>query len=182
MLLLLACAEDPPPSDTDTGTDDVSCSAGLAPGECPPDVTLLDAADAEVSLLSFRGAATVIASEAEWCSSCQQLVVGLQSLYEDRAAHGLVIVDVLVEDTVFQPPDGADVEEWADDFELTYTVLADRDGVFLPAYGGSIESAPFVFYVLDGGGAIVWSALREDSTTLDQIAAAVDGVLAPESP
>lgn len=179
MLLLLACAS-PPSTDSDpSDTAEAACEPGLDLGACPPDVTLLDREGASVSLLSFRGDATVLASEAEWCTSCQQLVQGLQVLYADRAADGLAVVDVLVEDTQSQPPDAADIAEWSDYFGLTYTILADPEGVFLPAYGGDLSSAPFVFYVLDGDGAVVWSALREDTTTLDQITTAVETVLGP---
>lgn len=176
MLLLLACASSPD-SESPADTGEPACADGIDVGECPPDVTLVDQDGTSVSLLSFAGAATVLASEAGWCSSCQDLAEGLGALYEDRKADGLVVVDVIVEGVDYTPADAEDAADWAAYFDLTYPVLADPDGVFLPAYGGDISSAPFVFFVLDGDGAITWTNPREDGTTLDQITTAVDDVL-----
>lgn len=177
MILLLACTA---PSDSDSAPADTgvaACTAGIDVGECPPDVSLVDQDGAPVSLLSFAGAATVIASETGWCSSCQDLAEGFEALYTDRRADGLVIVDVIVEGVDYAAADGDDAADWADYFELTYPVLADPEGAFLPAYGGDISSAPFVFYVLDGDGVVTWNNPVEDGTTLDQVTVAVNEVL-----
>ena len=83
---------------------------------------------------------------------------------------------VLVEGSTFQPATAEDAAQFAENLGLTNPVLADTDGVFLPAYGSDI-TAPFLFFVLDGEGRITWAHRGETASTLDDVAAAVDATL-----
>lgn len=180
LFFLLACAPSPDSGTTDSSAGDsgaLTCAGGIDVGDCPPDVTLVDQDGTATSLLGLSGAATVLSSEAGWCSSCQQQAMDLEALYESREGDGLAIITIIVEGRNFAPSQASDAAEWADSLGLTYPVLADPDRVFLPAYGGDISSAPFVYYVLDGEGVVTWRRLEDEVGMVDQIEAQVNDIL-----
>lgn len=170
LLLLGACAT--PPTDSDAPP---ACATGVEVGDCAPDVGVVDRDGRATSLLDLRGDVTLFASEAMWCSSCRQMVVGFDDLYLDRREDGLAVVDVLIEDTRSAPADGNDAAEWADALALHYTVVGDPEREFFTTYGEGVN--PFVFYVVDAHGVILWRATQETASTLDDVTAAVDAAL-----
>ena len=97
---------------------------------------------------------------------------GLETLYQQRRAEGLVVIDVLVQDVYGGAPDGDDAASWAESLELNFTVLADQQQEFFTTYGQGGNF--FVFYVLDEEGTIEWVSTQEDADTLEAVEAAVD--------
>ena len=83
---------------------------------------------------------------------------------------------MIVQDLAGGTPTVEAAATWKDGLGLTYTVLADVDGMFYSTYGN--EQDVFVFYIIDRDGVITWRALREESDTLEQVQREVEALLA----
>ena len=88
-------------------------------------------------------------------------------------------VNVLWEDLSGNPPDSADAEAWADQFGLTYTVLADTEGTWYDTWVVP-TGAQFTTVVIDRDGTIVWKKIGETASADDEALAEVEALLAAE--
>ena len=87
----------------------------------------------------------------------------------------LLVIDVLIENGAFDPPSPAEAATWKESLSLTYPVLADTKGEFVDTYGEAQN--PFVFYLLDRDGKIVWRQTREGADTLARVREQVETLL-----
>lgn len=107
----------------DSCRDDVQGSGSPAVGAIAPNFASNDQHGDIVALHDFCGQAVLVVTGAEWCGPCQQYretMGGFWDAYHDR---GLMIIDLLGEDTYGQAPSDEVLVSWAQDHH--YAVLAD---------------------------------------------------------
>ena len=100
----------------------------------------------------------------------------MDGLYQEYVDDGFVVIDVLIENNSGDPPTPNEAAAWKNSLSLTYPVLADTEGDFLPTYGETKN--PFVFYLIDRDGRIVWRQTREGADTLKRIREQLEALLA----
>ena len=69
----------------------------------------------------------LIVSTAGWASTAREDTIELEALYETYADRGLMIVELLAEDSHGDTPDRDALEAWAERLDVTFPVLADPD-------------------------------------------------------
>jgi thiol-disulfide isomerase/thioredoxin len=101
---------------------------GFDPGEVIPDFRLPDQHWDEVSLWQFWGRVVVVDVSTMWCSPCQQLARGIPEIAESWRDEGLIYLTVFPQDVHNEIPDQADLEEWAESFDIEEPLLSDAEG------------------------------------------------------
>lgn len=112
---------------------------GLRPGDLAPEFDavagdgsayqLTDLEGRPIRLSDLRGKAVWVNFWATWCPPCQSEIPVLRDLSERYADRGLVVVAISVQET--QP---ADVQAYADRYELDYTIGFDGSGLIFDRY------------------------------------------------
>ena len=104
-------------------------------GDVAANFTLEDQHGEMVDLYSFCGHNVMIAFGASWCGPCQQLAAEVQDLQDEYSADGFQAIEILIQDQGSNPPDTADLQDWASDFDLeTVPVLDDGEYAVWPYY------------------------------------------------
>lgn len=98
---------------------------GYAAGNLIPDFRLPDQYAETVALWQFTGQITVVDISTMWCAPCQELAESTEDLWTTYRDQGVVITTVLPQDVSGNPPDDADLNEWADGFGITAPVIGD---------------------------------------------------------
>lgn len=128
---------------------------GLAIGQVAPElagerdgqaVTLTDLAGEPVRLAALRGHPVWVNFWASWCPPCQQETPVLRDLYRDRAADGLRMVGVSV-----QEASAEEVRRYVDTYDVPYTVAFDGTSAVFQAWRGF--GLP-THYLIDAGGVV----------------------------
>ena len=89
-----------------------------------PEFVLPDLAGKTVSLSTFRGKPVLVNFWATWCESCREKMPALEDLYRRRAAEGVVILGVSIDE------EASAVPPFVKEHKLTYPILiADRKAV-----------------------------------------------------
>ncbi len=148
--------------------------------EVMPNFEYRDQFDQRVNLHQFYGYVILLDLSAGWCGPCQQLAETANDLWIEMRGEGFMIIHLMLDDwTGTGNPDVEFVQEWADEFDLEFPVLAERDGDVSDAlfnagiYGGSI---PFQL-ILDKEMRIVDSITGVSPTADDDIKAIVEDLL-----
>ena len=121
-----------------------------------PDFTATDLEGRPVSLRDVRGKVVLLNIWATWCPPCREEMPSMQRLHERLGPEGLEIVAVSVDapagrlDPGGRP--GGDVEEFAREMGLTFTIWHDPSGTIQRTYRttGVPES-----FVIDRSGTII---------------------------
>ncbi|MEM6928985.1 MAG: redoxin domain-containing protein [Myxococcota bacterium] len=121
---------------------DLVPSGGNAAGDVALNFSLTDQHGDPVRLHDFCGRAIIVASAAQWCEPCRQEARFLQSMFEQYAHEGLIVVTLMGEDVDRRPPSQAVLQDWADEFDLTHPVLQDTSFGATSFYSGSGGNLP----------------------------------------
>lgn len=106
-------------------------------GEPAPDFVLpRPGSDERVSLSDFRGQPVVLNFWATWCVPCRTEMPDLQTAYEEE--------DVVVLAVNWQESDGV-VQDFLDEFGLTFPTVLDREGGVREHYG--VVGLPATFFI-----------------------------------
>ncbi|WP_093052774.1 redoxin domain-containing protein [Salipaludibacillus aurantiacus] len=130
---------------------------GLNEGDYAPDFTLETLAGEEVSLWDFRGQKVMVNFWATWCPPCRAEMPDMQEMYEEYDDIKILAVNL----TETEP--GVDqVEEFTEDFGLTFPILLDHEVEVAGIY--DIQPIP-TSYMIDSEGkvqSIAFGALNKD--------------------
>ncbi len=145
----------------------------LQPPSPASDFTLPNIAGGETSLSDYYGSWVVLTFFATWCGPCRSELPSLERLHQDRAAQGVVVLGVSVDD------DRGPLDPFVRQLGLTFPILWDQTKQVGAAYRAS--SIP-LSYLVDPQGRLVavsrgardWSAL---TPMLDAALAAMPAIL-----
>lgn len=140
-LLSLACGREPPPG-------------VVAVGRSAPEFQALSLEGDTVSLASLRGGPVLLNLWATWCAPCRRETPFLQSVHERFHPRGLQVVGVSMDTRAAL----RDVQEFVDEFGVTYRVLHDPDGRSMDLF--SVIGLP-ASYLIDHEGTVLWSRVGE---------------------
>lgn len=147
--------------DTDTGIDtelDNCAPVGVAVGQCPADLHLLDQYGDVVVLSSFRGKPVVLLTCPLWGAPCIDAALDLVQLEE------LVTpLWVITENSFGELPEPVDAVVAATGLDLTYSIGVDLNGDIGELYGSD------AYRVLDSTGRVSW-----EGSPVDLLQAALD--------
>lgn len=107
-------------------TDD---SPAARAGRAAPNFTLALLGEGTRTLTDYRDKYVLVNFWASWCPPCRQETPDLQSFFERNEHREFLILGVN------QQEQAAAVEEFVDEFGVTYPVLLDRSGEVSQAYG-----------------------------------------------
>jgi peroxiredoxin len=135
--------------------------SSLAVGDPAPDFQLETLAGETITLSQFRGQPVLLSLSATWCPGCREEAPVLQKLHERQS--GLVILSI-------DSKEGAQtVQEFADEFGLTYPIALDQDGAVSQAY--RVWATPTNLLIDENG---VVRARIIDSITEEKLAAMLE--------
>lgn len=118
-------------------------------GETAPPYAAVGLQGDTVSLESLRGSVVLLNFWATWCAPCRFETPFLQSLAEEYEAEGLRVVGVSMD-----TGDAWDIiQEFVDEYEVTYTILADPQMRGMDTY--QILGLPGTF-LIDRDGTLRW--------------------------
>lgn len=148
----------------------------VAEGKPAPDFVLRDVNDNLVRLSDFRGKTVVLNFWATWCAPCRAEMPDLQAIYEQRLPdNDFVVLAVDLEES------RGPVEDFIDEFGLTFPVAFDSSGSVARHYG--VIGLPDSFFIDSEGivrevilGPVFGSLLGEGIESADSaVDAAEDG-------
>ncbi|MBL0922781.1 MAG: TlpA family protein disulfide reductase [Phycisphaerales bacterium] len=135
----------------DAGAQDRQGRGLLKTGSQAPAWTLKDADGKEHSLSGFAGKVVVMDFWATWCVPCVKAMPGLQKLHNAYADKGVAVIGV-------NTAESGDPVRFMKENKFTYQLLLNGDEV---ASEYKVRGIP-AFYVIDGAGKIVYSAVGYD--------------------
>lgn len=118
---------------------------GLEKGEMAPNFELEKMDGEKVKLSDFRGEKVMLNFWATWCPPCRAEVPDMQKLHENKDVT-ILAVNLLGQESGIDP-----VEEFLEDYGVTFNVLLDDDLVVAETYG--IQPVPTT-YMIDTEGVI----------------------------
>jgi len=118
---------------------------GLEKGEMAPNFELEKMDGEKVKLSDFRGEKVMLNFWATWCPPCRAEVPDMQKLHENKDVT-ILAVNLLGQESGIDP-----VEEFLEDYGVTFNVLLDEDLVVAEKYG--IQPVPTT-YMIDTEGVI----------------------------
>jgi thiol-disulfide isomerase/thioredoxin len=99
---------------------------GYDVGERFPDARLIDQHGETVSMWQFTDCVTIIDLSTGWCAPCQQLARGVDELYAEYEAQGVMYVTLLSQGVTNPSADLSDVQAWSSNYGVVDTpVLVD---------------------------------------------------------
>lgn len=114
-------------------------------GQVVPNFTLMDQYGEEVSLYQFYGMVIMVEIGATWCPYCNSSADHAEELLESYDGDCVMFLYLLIEDENGNPPDLADVQYWAEHYELNFPVLADPHATIANALG--TNGIPTFFFI-----------------------------------
>lgn len=124
---------------------DSSVEEGLEKGELAPDFELELMNGETVKLSDFRGEKVMLNFWATWCPPCRAEMPDMQKFHENKDVT-ILAVDLFETESKIEH-----VEEFIDDYGVTFKVLLDKDSVVSTKYG--IQPIPTT-YMIDSNGII----------------------------
>jgi peroxiredoxin len=139
----------------------------IRPAAPASNFTLDDLAGGQTSLSDYYGSWVVLTFFATWCGPCRQELPTLERLHQERAADGVVVLGVSVDDP------GAPLPDFVRQLQLTFPILWDKTKQVGGAYRAS--SIPITYLVSPEGQLVGVSRGSRDWAAL---ASMFDGALA----
>ena len=120
-----------------------SASGKIAPytGFLAPEISLRDTNGNETTLSELRGRPVIVNFWATWCPPCRAEMPAMQRAYMDYADEKVIILAV---NSINQDSLPA-VKQFVDEFDITFPVLLDTQGIAANTY--QISSLPTTFFI-----------------------------------
>lgn len=106
-------------------------------GELAIDFSLPNQFGGTTTMSDYRGQVILLTLSALWCVPCREQAGDAEALYQELRSQGFITLEVLVDDETIGG-DRATVEdarEWADEYGITFPVMADTQGTVDQIYG-----------------------------------------------
>ena len=107
---------------------------GASRGQVVKDFCMVDQHGDKTSLWQFYGDVILLDISTMWCGPCQQIAQDVEETWEDYVAQGFTYITMLPEDLEGGSVDQDDLNDWAENFEITAPIVADNAG-----YGYTVE-------------------------------------------
>ncbi|MBN2057120.1 TlpA family protein disulfide reductase [bacterium] len=154
-------------------------SAGLFVGDQAVDFTLLSQFNTNYTLYDHWGDVIVIDFSTMWCSHCRTEAPELQEdFWIPYQSRGVQVITILTQDNGGAAPDLADLQTWANNYGLTFPVLAAANQVGL-TYG--VPGYPTNF-VVDQNMIIRYKVAGWSEGVHDQMLALIEDLLSDPTP
>ncbi|MFT5680906.1 MAG: peroxiredoxin [Myxococcota bacterium] len=153
-------------------------SSTYAYDEVFPDFTAPDRFGVEVSLHQFWGQTILLDFSAGWCGPCKTVAKDAEEMWNDQREDGFVIVHAMT-DGATGAADEEFLNEWADDYDLTFPVLGEgeiEDTYYALASAGLNEG--YIPYMLVLAPDMTLRSIYVGGGTESQIASEVEDILA----
>jgi len=126
----------------------------LSTGDPAPEIALPSVNGELVRLSDFRGRPVLVSFGASWCVPCQEEVPLLQSLHDSQPEPVVLFVDV--------GEDQPTVQEFVDDYGITFTILVDQNDEAARDYG--LYSIPLAVFIDKDGlvQSVIFGGLTKD--------------------
>jgi peroxiredoxin len=139
------------PTDQAVSGDESSGTVGLKEGDLPPDFDLTTMSGDQVNLADLKGKKVILNFWASWCGPCKAEMPHMEKYYErNKEAANVEIIAVNMTNSERRGLKG--VEEFIDEYGLTFPIPLDKDGKVERMY--EIVSIPTTF-MLGTNGEIV---------------------------
>lgn len=142
-------------------------------GELAIDFGLPNQFGGTTTMSDYRGQVILLTLSALWCVPCREQASDAEALYQRLVGEGFITLEVLVDDETIGG-DRATVEdafEWAEEYGITFPVMADTQGTVDQIYG--MGALP-VSVVIDRGFVVRNVFLGYDE---EEIVAAIEALL-----
>jgi len=106
-------------------------------GEPAIDFNLPNQLGGSTTMSDYRGQVILLTLSALWCVPCREEAAHAEELYQRLVGDGFITLEVLVDDDIIGG-DRATVEDaraWAEEYGITFPVLADTEGTVDQMYG-----------------------------------------------
>ncbi len=144
--------QEAPPKEGSAG----ELAIGITLGQEAPDFELQLLSGETASLSDFRGEKVMINFWASWCGPCRAEMPDMQKVFTNHD------VQILAVNLTKTEPSQQAVEDFVDDFSLTFPILLDENIVVADLY--QIQPIPTSFFVDTGGiiQSISYGPLNQD--------------------
>ncbi len=142
-------------------------------GEPAIDFSLPNQFGGTTTMSDYRGQVILLTLSALWCVPCREEAANAEELYQNFVGQGFITLEVLVDDENIGG-DRATVEDcrdWADEYGITFPVLADIQGTVDQIYG--MGALP-VNVVIDRGFVVRYIFIGYDE---EEIVEAIESLL-----
>lgn len=115
----------------------VGPGGSVGTGELAIDFSLPNQFGGTTTMSDYRGQVILLTLSALWCVPCREQAAEAEELYQRLRGQGFITLEVLVDDETIGG-DRASVEdarEWADEYGITFPVMADTQGTVDQIYG-----------------------------------------------
>jgi len=131
---------------------------GKEVGDTAPDLSFVTRNGDTSCTRDFTNKVTLINIAAGWCPPCQSETPGFQDVYEEFKDEGFVILQAMFEDYDGGSPDDAFLDEWRDEYGVTFIMIGDTGNDFWDAYVPASNTGYIPHNLLvDKDGVIAWS-------------------------
>ncbi|MCZ7584433.1 MAG: TlpA family protein disulfide reductase [Deltaproteobacteria bacterium] len=111
-----------------------------------PDMTWTDHEGNPLRLYDFFGDVVILNGGAGWCVPCREEAPLLESdLYQVYKDDGFTIIELMVENNDGREPDLAFINEWRDEYGITYPIVLDPEWTLEPYF--IEDSLPFSLFL-----------------------------------
>lgn len=107
---------------------------GVEIGETAVDLSFTTHAGDVSCTHDFTGKVVLINIAAGWCPPCRTETPGFVEVYDEFKGDGFVILQAMFEDYDGGSPDAAFMNEWQDEYGITFTLIPDPTNDFWDAY------------------------------------------------
>jgi cytochrome c biogenesis protein CcmG, thiol:disulfide interchange protein DsbE len=114
-------------------------------GFIAPDFTLRTLKGETIRLSDLRGQPVVVNFWASWCQPCRVEMPAMERAFKFYQAQGLIILAV----NASNQDEAAQVQEFVNNLELTFSILMDQQGVAMSLY--QVTALPTTFFIRADG-------------------------------